>query len=161
MTACQIGAPSDSFIYNTKSDPDRVHWSQYQDYNHPWVVEVAKAIITMKLKYNMFILSIANLILKPHRDDGFCNVYNSWMIIILIVINVLWIAFGIMKESNGAPDWYAVIEVCSAGPWRFIFQENLCRTKCWYANLEWDSYRERAKSWQPFILFVERYSIYR
>ncbi|KAI8539613.1 hypothetical protein RHMOL_Rhmol09G0196800 [Rhododendron molle] len=62
----------------------------------------------------MFVLFVINLIVKPHSDqDGFWTFYNSTMIIILIAINAIGIAFGYLKEADGASHVYAIVEACA------------------------------------------------
>ncbi|KAF7131755.1 hypothetical protein RHSIM_Rhsim09G0140400 [Rhododendron simsii] len=91
--------------------------------------DVPEAILGSICWLLLFILSIVNLILKPHHEDGFWNCYNATIIIVLIAINVLGIVFGLLKKIDG--DWCIVVEVCA-----ILVEDSLFLRHLYVANSE-------------------------
>lgn len=88
--------------------------------------------------FMIFVLFIINLILNHHDSDqdGFWCFYNSTMIIILIVINAIGIAFGYLKEADGASHVYAIVEACAVVTQDILFLWHIYAAATQY---EWDS----------------------
>lgn len=72
----------------------------------------------------LFVLSILNLILKPYSEEEFWNSYNSTIIIILVIVNVLAIVFGLLKNIDEG--WYIVIEICALLVEDIMFLRHIC-----------------------------------